>query len=61
MDRFYTRMEGPKIAKVNRNGIPRDVDAETLHNWQYALYAIGCRLSFTICYVLFFRCFYLSD
>jgi Aromatic acid exporter family member 2 len=52
VDRFYTRLEGLRIAKFDRNGIPEDVDAETLHNWQYALYAIGCTLSFAICYVL---------
>jgi Aromatic acid exporter family member 2 len=51
VDRFYTRMKGLKIAKVDRKGISRDVDAETLHDWQYALYAIGCTLSFAICYV----------
>jgi Aromatic acid exporter family member 2 len=62
VDRFYTRMAGLKIAKVNRHGIPRDVDTETLHDWQYALYAIGCTLSFAICYVhsplSIFRLFY---
>jgi len=51
VDRFYTRLEGLKIAKINRQGIPQDVTAETLHDWQYALYAIGCTLSFAICYV----------
>jgi Aromatic acid exporter family member 2 len=51
VDRFYTRLEGLRIAKVDRNGIPEDVDADTLHDWQYALYSIGCTLSFAICYV----------
>jgi len=53
VDRFYTRLEGLKIAKVDRQGIPKDVDSETLKDWQYALYAIGCTLSFAICYVIF--------
>jgi len=61
VDRFHTRMEGLKIAKINRRGISREVDTETLHDWQYALYAIGCTLSFAICYVLFFLYFILSD
>jgi hypothetical protein len=51
VDRFYTRLEGLKIAKFDRNGIPKDVDLETVQDWQYALYAIGCTLSFAICYV----------
>lgn len=51
VDRFYTRLEGLRIAKVDRQGIHKDVDAETLQDWQYALYAIGCTISFAICYV----------
>ena len=51
VDRFYTRLEGLRITKVDQKGIPKDVDAETLRDWQYALYAIGCTLSFAICYV----------
>lgn len=51
VDRFYTRLEGLRIVKVDKKGISKDVDAETLHDWQYALYAIGCTLSFAICYV----------
>jgi Aromatic acid exporter family member 2 len=51
VDRFYTRIEGLRITKVDRKGIPQDVDTETLQDWQYALYAIGCTLSFAICYV----------
>jgi Aromatic acid exporter family member 2 len=51
VDRFYTRLEELRIAKVNKKGLGKDVDAETLHDWQYALYTIGCTLSFAICYV----------
>jgi hypothetical protein len=51
VDRFYTNLEGLRIAKVGPSGITEDVDADTLHDWQYALYAIGCTLSFAICYV----------
>jgi hypothetical protein len=51
VDRFYTRLEGLKIAKIDRSGIPKNVDLETLQDWQYALFAIGCTLSFAICYV----------
>lgn len=51
VDRFYTRLDGLRIAKVNKKGLPKHADAETLHDWQYALYAIGCTLSFAICYV----------
>jgi len=51
VDRFYTRVEGLRIAKVDRKGIPQDVDADTIRDWQYSLYAIGCTLSFAICYV----------
>jgi hypothetical protein len=55
VDRFYTRLEGLKMPKINRQGIPKDVDLNTLQDWQYALYAIGCTLSFAICYVLSLR------
>ena len=51
VDRFYTKLEGLKIARVDRPGIPKDVDEDTLQDWQYALYAIGCTLSFALCYV----------
>ena len=51
VDRFYTRLEGLRIAKVNKQGIAQDISNETLQDWQYALYAIGCTLSFAICYV----------
>jgi Aromatic acid exporter family member 2 len=51
VDRFYTRLEGLRIAKVSREGIPRDVDTKTLQDWQYALYAIGCTILFAIYYV----------
>jgi hypothetical protein len=51
VDRFYTRLEGLRISKIDRKGIPKDVDHDTLQDWQYALYAIGCTLSFAICYV----------
>ena len=51
VDRFYTRLEGLRITKVDKKGIPQDVDVETIRDWQYALYAIGCTLSFAICYV----------
>jgi hypothetical protein len=51
VDRFYTKLEGLRIAKVDRKGNTQHVDEETLQDWQYALYAIGCTLSFAICYV----------
>src|SRR5271170_5832740 len=51
VDRFYTKLEGLRITKVDRKGNTQEVDAETLRDWQYALYAIGCTLSFAICYV----------
>lgn len=51
VDRFYTRLEGLRITKVDRKGNTQEVNEETLHDWQYALYAIGCTLSFAICYV----------
>ena len=51
VDRFYTKLEGLRITKVDRKWNTREVDAETLHDWQYALYTIGCTLSFAICYV----------
>jgi hypothetical protein len=54
VDRFYTRLEGLKIAKISREGIPKDVDETTLQDWQYALYAVGCTISFAICYVYLF-------
>lgn len=52
VDRFYTRLEGLRVAGVNQKGILDVVDHETLQDWQYALYAIGCSLAFAICYVL---------
>jgi hypothetical protein len=51
VDRFYTRLEGLRMPKIDRSGIAKDIDPETLQDWQYALYAIGCTISFAICYV----------
>jgi hypothetical protein len=59
VDRFYTRLEGLRIATVSREGIPKDVDVKTLQDWQYSLYAVGCTISFAICYAstqIFFKC-----
>ena len=53
VDRFYTHLEGLRITTVDQNGTLQDVDNAALHDWQYALYAIGCTLSFAICYVHF--------
>jgi Aromatic acid exporter family member 2 len=53
VDRFYTRIDGFRLVKADGKGISQDVDAATLRDWQYALYGIGCTISFAICYVRF--------